>query len=193
MDTRGDSSAVLVVWSAASDDVLSPIRTALSFLVQETGEAGHTPSIDDFFITLNQGSARMRYCPCDPTVIEESIELGASQGYKQILVVPIVLVLDAAPHAALTGEIPARIGEVNARHPDVDVVYLGPPFEPLHRIHSFLTMAREHAPEAVDLLKGAIARGFKNDWALFARFMEKLQSVLPVDTRVALRGSAVTG
>ncbi len=193
MDAPRDTSAILVVWSAASADALVQLRLALSFLAQEAGEAAHTPSIDDFFTTLNEGGARVRYCECNPNMIEEVIELGASQGYKQILVVPIVLVLDAAPHAALTGELPARIAEVNARHPDVDIVYLGPPYESLHRINLFLNIAHERAPQAIDLLKDTVARGFKSDWMLFTRFMQTLQSALPVDTRVALRGSAVTG
>jgi hypothetical protein len=140
---------------------------------------------------MNGGATRMRYCESDPDSIAEAVAQAASQSCKQVLVMPVALAMDRRHNPALFEDMPGRIAELDARHPDTEIIYLGPPFDRVHRITSVLATA--HEPETDQLLQQAIERGFKGDWALFARFMHTLQAALPVDTRVALRGSALTG
>ena len=77
--------------------------------------------------------------------------------------------------------------------PSVEILYAGPPFPQMAGMERFLETIREEEPVAAERLKRVVKLGFKGDWDLFAGFMETLQEALPPDTRVAMRGSSVTG
>jgi hypothetical protein len=190
-----DTGAVLVVWSP--NDALSQLRTSLRKLIQNANTDETQPnspsSVIDAILqqSLDGGTTRMRYCSSEPPAVEEAVEQAAMQGCNQVLVVPVVLAMERPKGPIMLHDLPARIAALDARFPNTEILYLGPPFDRVRRISTVLTGAHEETQSA--LLKSAIERGFNGDWALFARFMEKLQSALPVETRVALRGSAVTG
>jgi hypothetical protein len=192
-----DTSAVLIVWSEAATDAWSQLRTTFSRLMQNASTDDTQPSSPASVIdgilhqSMNGGATRMRYCDSDPDSIAEAVAQAASQSCKQVLVMPVALAMDKRPDPKLFEGMAGHIAELDTRHPDTEIIYLGPPFDRVRRITSILSTA--HEPETDQLLQQTIERGFKGDWALFARFMQKLQTALPVDTRVALRGSAVTG
>jgi hypothetical protein len=194
-----DTGAVLVVWSEVTNDAWSQLKTTLNSLIKnadadESQPSSPTSVIDSILQESGRdGATRMRYCGSEPSSVEEAVEQAASQVCKQVLVVPVALAMERAPNGASLRDMSERIANLNARFPNTEIVYLGPPFDRIHRITSILATAHQQAPETDSLLQGVIERGFKGDWALFARFMEKLQATLPVDMRVALRGSAVTG
>ena len=192
-----DTSAVLIVWSEAATDAWSQLRSTFSRLMQNANTDDTQPSSPASIIdgmlqqSMNGGATRMRYCDSDPDWIAEAVAQAASQSCKQVLVMPVALAMDKRPDPKLFEGMAGHIAELDARHPDTEIIYLGPPFDRVRRITSILSTA--HEPETDHLLQQTIERGFNGDWALFARFMHTLQAALPVDTRVALRGSAVTG
>jgi hypothetical protein len=187
-----DASAVLVVWSEVASDALTHMRATITRITQSTQAGSDEASISILDeIVQSEGTTRMRFCDNELASVEEVIEQAVSQGGKQILVVPVVVAMDVPPDMAFMQQMALRISQVNARYPDADILYLGPPFDRVQRIGSVITKTLEE--QSADLLKGAIERGFKKDWALFAQFMQKLQAAVAIDTRVALRGSAVTG
>jgi hypothetical protein len=194
-----DAGAVLVVWSEVTNDVWSQLKATLGSLVKnansdETQPSSPTGVIDGILQeSASEGATRMRYCGSDPGVIEAAIQQAAAQGCRNVLVVPVALAMERSPNRESLHPLSERIAALNAHHPNTEIVYLGPPFDRVHEITSVLATAHQQAPETDSLLQGAVERGFKGDWALFARFMETFQKSLPVDTRVALRGSVVTG
>ncbi len=194
-----DSGAVLVVWSEATNDAWTYLKTTLNNLIKnavadESQPYSPTSVIDSILQeSASEGTTRMRYCGSEPSSIEQAVEQAVSQGCKQVLVVPVALAMEESPSGASLRNMSERIAALNERYPNTEIVYLGPPFDRVHRITAILATAHQQAPELDSRLQGVVERGFKGDWALFARFMEKLQAALPVDTRVALRGSVVTG
>ena len=130
----------------------------------------------------------------DPDAVEAAVERTIAQGATEIVVMPIAVAVDEAEAPdprfhVLRG----RIGAVSRRHPDVEVVYVGPPFDDPPALERAISLFQATDVEAPDLLRGAIERAFGGDAGRFGRFMAKLQAPLPPGTQIALRGSAVNG
>src|SRR6478752_5381305 len=121
----------------------------------------------------------------DPTVVyaaavEEAtaaVRARIDEGSPAIAVVPVGLALD----------------EVGREHPDVELQYVGPPFDHAPALEAAVAALRPPGSEEPALLAGAIDRAFGGDLDRFARFMAALQAGVPAGTRLVLRGSAVQG
>ena len=99
------------------------------------------------------------------------------------------------PHSecASFSDLTTQISEFESQHPQVEIIYVNPPFEPEEQLRLIFNKIRDAEPEKANLLQDVVTRGFGGDWSLFAQFMQKLQQALPSDTSVAIRGSTVTG
>jgi hypothetical protein len=97
------------------------------------------------------------------------------------------------PEGTSFRDLTTQISEFESQHPEVEIIYVGPPFEPKKQLRLLFDKIHAIEPEKSDLLQDVVARGFGDDWSVFTRFMPKLQEALPSDTSVAIRGSTVTG
>jgi hypothetical protein len=130
----------------------------------------------------------------DPDAVEAAVERAIAQGAGEVVVMPIAVAVDQAeaPDPRFH-ELRGRIGAVCRRHTDVEVVYVGPPFDDPPALERAISLFHATDAEAPQLLRGAIERAFEGDAGRFGRFMARLQSALPDGTLIALRGSAVQG
>lgn len=76
-----------------------------------------------------------------PTV-EEAIERAISQGAQRVIVVPTML----TPGSVETEmDIPDAVATAQRRHPQVEIVYAGPPFDHDRQVELFLSKVREYS------------------------------------------------
>ena len=111
--------------------------------------------------------------------------------------VPIALAVDDAEGSLLDPdlvELHERLDEVGRAHPEVELQYVGPPFDqaPGARGRGGRAPARRGRTSRRSS-PAAIERAFDGDLDRFARFMAALQAGVPPATRLVLRGSAVQG
>jgi hypothetical protein len=140
----------------------------------------------------------------DPTVqyaatADEAIEAVRARiddGAAAVAVVPVGLAVDDAEGSLRDPdllELHRRLDEVGRQHPDVELQYVGPPFDHAPALEAAVAALRPAGSEEPALLAGAIDRAFAGDLDRFARFMAALQAGVPAGTRLVLRGSAVQG
>jgi hypothetical protein len=140
----------------------------------------------------------------DPTVqyaasADEAIEAVRARinaGAAAVAVVPVGLAVDDAEGSLRDPdllELHRRLDEIGRSHPDVELQYVGPPFDHAPALEAAVAALRPAGSEEPALLAGAIDRAFGGDLDRFARFMAALQSGVPAGTRLILRGSAVQG
>jgi hypothetical protein len=197
-------NVVLVTWAPEETEVWEQIKDALAMAIQsvfpEPEERNekyppHNPlHLYAQDILGDTDETKLVYCSTDASPVEETVAEAIDKGARQVVVVPLVFALDSP----LTAETPLhdivpRLSRVESRYPDAEIVFLGPPFGRPEQIEELLRKIRKFEPDSVDLFRKVVSRGFKGDWAVFARFMEKLQEALPPETRIAIRGSVVTG
>jgi hypothetical protein len=137
---------------------------------------------------------RVLYVSKDPTLVEQEIERAIQQGASDVVVMPLVFALEG-PHSDQPSvhDLLRGIDRLQAAHPHVEIFFTGPPFGHVNRLDRLITKVRQKEPEGTQLLEYLVARVFQGDWTRFGRFMAVLQDTLPPGTRVAARGSAVTG
>ncbi len=140
----------------------------------------------------------------DPTVqyaatADEAIEAVRARiddGAAAVAVVPVGLAVDDAEGSLRDPdllELHRRLDEVGREHPDVELQYVGPPFDHAPALEAAVAALRPAGSEEPALLAGAIDRAFEGDLDRFARFMAALQAGVPAGTRLVLRGSSVQG
>jgi ferrous iron transport protein A len=98
------------------------------------------------------GSVEVGYCRSGYPSVEEAIEHAIAHGARRIVVVPMVFSLShPSPCEHFAGapldDLPRRIAEAQARHPDTDIVYAGPPFDHERQVDLILSKIREYEPE----------------------------------------------
>ena len=140
----------------------------------------------------------------DPTVqyaatADEAIEAVLARiddGAAAVAVVPVGLAVDDAEGSLRDPdllELHRRLDELGRQHPDVELQYVGPPFDHAPALEAAVAALRPAGSEEPALLAGAIDRAFDGDLDRFARFMAALQAGVPAGTRLVLRGSSVQG
>ena len=202
-ENRSPIDAVLVAWSPAEDTAWTQAKSALSQAAQVFfayfNEEEEPPS-HDLVDELGQemlgedAAARLVYGGRGTSAVEDTVRRAIDEGAEQVMVVPLIFTLETLyPAYAKLGDMRARLSGIEALHPGVEILFVGPPFDQTPQIEGLAARIREYEPEGSELLQDVIARGFKDDQALFALFMKKLQEALPADARVVLRGSTLTG
>jgi ferrous iron transport protein A len=98
------------------------------------------------------GSVEVGYCRSGYPSVEEAIEHAITHGARRIVVVPMVFSLaHPSPCEHFAGaplnDLPRRIAEAQARHPDTDITYAGPPFDHERQVDLILSKIREYEPE----------------------------------------------
>jgi len=196
-------NVVLVAWAPGGGEAWSKIKNALNKAIDsffsESADLRLAQPYAPFARIAREalgdsGEARVLYCKRRSSSVEETIEHAVAEGARHLVVVPLVLALDVPPSSdALPDEFAPNLKEIENRHPDVEILFTGPPFGSRHHVDRLLQKIGTHEPEAESRLRSVISRGFRGDWQLFARFMQKLQKAMPTDSLVAIRGSTVTG
>ncbi|MEO5965235.1 MAG: hypothetical protein ABIR11_07195 [Candidatus Limnocylindrales bacterium] len=142
--------------------------------------------------------------PDDPTVVYSTTTDAAinavrgriRDGAAAVAVVPVGLAVDDAECSLRDPELlelHRRLDEVGRDHPDVEIQYVGPPFDHAPALEAAVAALRPPGSAEPALLTGAIERAFGGDLDRFARFVVALQAGVPAGTRLVLRGSAVLG
>ncbi len=188
-------NVILVAWSYPDDEGWKQVASALSETLQGILQEPHEPFKKVAQRILgNQKEVKVLYSLNDLDSVEATILTAIEEGATEILVVPLIFALEMdyrtyGPQL----DILERLRELEARHSGVRTLFTGPPFGSEEQIANLLERIREEQPKAASRLQSVVTRGFQDNWSLFTDFMRKLQAVLPVDTRVAIRGSTVTG
>ncbi|GAB4434731.1 MAG: hypothetical protein Kow00120_01220 [Anaerolineae bacterium] len=194
---KDDLGVVLVAWAPAAEtpwaQVSQGLNDAVRTLFPEESEAWAAPT-QDVWEQLARNDRRLAYCSGTVGAMKAAIERALAEGAQQIVVVPVVFALETVDAmGASRQELLNLLERMEKRHPEVEIVYIGPPYTRRDRLELLLDRIGQYEPDTAEMVKGVVARGFRDDWALFAQFMRRLQGALPPDTQVALRGSAVTG
>ena len=125
-----------------------------------------------------------------------AVRARIADGAAAVAVVPVGLAVDDAEGSLRDPdllELHRRLDDVGREHPDVELQYVGPPFDHAPALEAAVAALRPAGSEEPALLAGAIDRAFGGDLDRFARFMAALQAGVPDGTRLVLRGSAVQG
>jgi hypothetical protein len=194
-------NVVLVAWTSTGGwaDVRSALTQAFRNFFPEPAQKQGAKPYDPFEALADEmlpgeGESKVVYCTTDLSSVESTIKHAIEgEEARQIIVAPLLFAMEQRKAPLLGEDIVLRLREIEEQNPDVEIFFVGPPFGSERQIERLLSKIREHEPEAALLLEKVVARGFGSDWALFGRFMEKLQSFLPAETHVAIRGSTVTG
>jgi hypothetical protein len=189
----------VAVDAGARTDVWRAVRDEVATLHEERSTAGSvTPG------RLDVLAAAISEDDDDPTVVyaasvEEALDAvraGIAGGAAAIAVVPVALAVDDAEGSLRDPdllELHRRLDEVGRDSPDIELQYVGPPFDHAPALEAAVAALRPPGSEEPALLAGAIERAFDGDLDRFARFMAALQAGMPAGTRLVLRGSAVQG
>jgi hypothetical protein len=206
-------SVVLVVSRRATEggiaSLLGALRLEIGRLGWATEERGEEPARAIAVASRDELERELREAdPNDVTVsyandeagaleagsLEAALERSIAAGGRQLLVVPLaVAVQEPAPPARLD-ELDRRVAAVRERHPGVEVVYVGPPFDDPPMLEAVIRLLGTGGePGETELVGELVARAFDGDWDRYASFLATLRSGLPADTRVVVRGSGVQG
>jgi hypothetical protein len=191
---------MMVAWVPKIEDAWMRLKKVVSSARRSLSLAPETGNPKAPFEQLarkalgSESEAKVLYCVQDPAAVVQAVEHAVGQNARHVIVAPLLLETESTgPEGVDWKAIRARITEMESRYPQLDLVYLGPPFDHAKRMDAVLQSIRKQVPEAAERLKGVIRRGFHGDDDLFMRFMKVLQNELPPEVRVAMRGSAVTG
>lgn len=194
---------ILVAWTAEDESwhrVKGTLSEAVHRVLGREMELRH-PLPHDPFEGLSRrvlgasGDVRVLYCGDTLEPVEETVHHAVEEGAVKVVVCPLLLAVEERWEADRPGWRPSvrRLGQLEHAHPDVEILYAGPPFPKGRDEERLLERIREEEPGAAERLQRLVRLGFEGDWGLFHAFMQHLQSALPPETRVAMRGSAVTG
>lgn len=203
-DAKDKTHVILVAWSDREEEGWQRMKDTLSETLNRVLRKESAPRSDvpyDPFEGLTRrvlgtpGDVRVLYCSEDLSPVEETVRHAIGQGALKVMVCPLLLALDAQVKEGPPGWLASarKLRELERAHPDVTLLYAGPPFPQGSDMETVLEKIREDEPDAAERLKHVVKLGFQGDWDLFAAFMRTLQTALPPETRVAIRGSTVTG
>jgi hypothetical protein len=184
-----DAGARTDVWRAVRDEVAT---------LHASGQSAVRPG------RLDSLAAAISEDDDDPTVTYaasadeaiSAVRAGIDGGSSAIAVVPVGLAVDDAGGSLRDPDLldlHRRLDEVGREHPEVELQYVGPPFDHAPALEAAVAALRPAGSEEPALLAGAIERAFGGDLDRFARFVTALQAGVPAGTRLVLRGSAVQG
>lgn len=132
-----------------------------------------------------------------PDGVEAAVERAIASGLDDVAVLPVAMATESGetpyPEPAVLEELRERVETVCRRHPDAEVLLVGPPATSAPRLAEVLAVLRSEGSDEPALLDAAVARAFEGDAVRFGRFMSLLQEAVPAGTRIALRGSVVQG
>jgi hypothetical protein len=194
-------SLVLVIGRARPQPSGTGLSALWTILREEVDRVRHVPAgvlaharvVDLEAAALNAPDVSVAYAE-DPDAVEAAVERAVARGADEVVVMPVAVAVDAAEAPGRRfDELQARIGAVCRRHPDIDVVYVGPPFDDPPALERALALFRPADSEEPQLLAGAIQRAFDGDAGRFGRFVATLQHAIPDGTTIAWRGSAIQG
>ena len=175
-----------LTWGAVGDE-LDRVRADAAGVLSRARIADLTGLADA------SGETSIAY-PDTPDAVGSAVEHAIDRGAEQVVVLQVAVAVDTGePDPTDTDQLEARIDEVCRAHPDVDIIYVGPPYDDPPALEHALALLRAPDSEEPALLAGAVQRAFAGDTGLFGRFMSTLQEAVPRGTRIALRGSAVQG
>ena len=183
--------------AASRTDVWRAVRDEVANLRDVPAGAVTPGKLDVLAATISEDAD-------DPTVqyaatADEAIEAVLARiddGAAAVAVVPVGLAVDDAEGSLRDPdllELHRRLDELGRQHPDVELQYVGPPFDHAPALEAAVAALRPAGSEEPALLAGAIDRAFDGDLDRFARFMAALQAGVPAGTRLVLRGSSVQG
>ncbi len=201
-------SVVLVVSRRAAEGGLGSLLGALRLEVGRLGRAteklGEAPARAIAVASRDELERELRDAdPADVTVtyatdeagaLEAALERSIAAGGRQVLVVPLAVAVEEPVPPAHLDELDRRVAAVRGRHPEVEVVYVGPPWDDPPMLEAVIRLLGTGAePGVAELVAQIVARAFDGDWDRYASFLATLRSALPPDTRVVIRGSGVQG
>jgi hypothetical protein len=200
------ADAVLVIWSPGSDESEESLWTRLTTTLAQAAreilkdsqpQASASPKTAGpplQEVSPHSDTVEIEYCTRAWSSVEKAVRRAMIQGAHKVVVVPIAFALNHPGPGDMPGsDLGVYLAQLESKYLEVEIVYVGPPFTPRQQLRRVFSTLYRDEPEKVDLLEDIVARGFAENWALFARFMQKLESVLPTGTRVGVRGSVVTG
>jgi hypothetical protein len=183
------------VWDKVKRGLLRAIRGMLPEAVLKENTRPQDPfkKLAEEFLDSEEGM-RIAYCRTDALPLEKTVEEAVQEGARQVIIVPLAFAVETPIRSERPLlDLRSTVSKLEARYPAIDIMLFGPPFGSPCNIENLLSKIKQYEPDAAELLKGVVVRGFQGKWSLFARFMEKLQAALPPETRVCIRGSTVTG
>lgn len=196
--------AILVIWLFVSDkselSLWKLIKTELIQIaenffsesndIQKSVEKDIQKSLEE----ADEETVTIDYCTNQWSSVKESLKQAISEGAKQAIVIPAAFALDKQySETAQLVDLTEKLTEFESKYPEIELIYFGPPFESKQKFSLIFSEIHEQEPERVYLIQDVIERGFEGDWSLFTEFMQKIQEPLPRETRVAIRGSVLTG
>jgi hypothetical protein len=190
VDTAAADAATRTdVWRAVRDEVAN---------LREVPAGAVTPGRLDVLaaaISEDDDDPTVQYAATADEAIA-AVRARIDDGAAAVAVVPVGLAVDDAEGSLGDPdllELHRRLDEVGREHPDVELQYVGPPFDHAPALEAAVAALRPAGSEEPALLAGAIDRAFDGDLDRFARFMAALQAGVPAGTRLVLRGSSVQG
>jgi hypothetical protein len=183
--------------AASRTDVWRAVRTEVANLHATAGATVTAGRLETLAAAISDDAD-------DPTVVYaastdeaiEAVRARIAEGAAAVAVVPVALAVEDAEGTlrdpALL-ELHRRLDEVGRAHPEVELQYVGPPFDHAPALEAAVAALRPAGSEEPALLAGAIDRAFDGDLERFGQFMAALQAGVPPGTRLVLRGSAVQG
>lgn len=194
---------MLVAWTTATDGGLTHARTALKqaaeALLRQSREhdAGRGQNLMQHLaegMLGDESQARLIYGDNSTRAVETTVRQALAEGARRVVAIPLVFSLEMLyPRYEELGALRDRLSNLAALHPEVDILFIGPPFDKSPAMERLIAALERYEPPTTDVLAAVVRRAFCGDDQLFQRFMKKLQAALPPDTRVVLRGSALTG
>jgi hypothetical protein len=183
-----DAGARTDVWHAVREEVATLHRSRASVTPGRLDALAAAISEDDDDPTV-------AYAASSEEAIA-AVRARIDEGSAAIAVVPIALAVDDAEGSLRDPdllELHRCLDAIVGEHPEVEIQYVGPPFDHAPALEAAVAALRPPGSEEPALLAGAIERAFDGDLDRFGRFMAALQSGVPAGTRLVLRGSAVQG
>jgi hypothetical protein len=134
------------------------------------------------------------YASDEAGALEAALERAIAAGGRELLVVPLAVAVEEPSPPGDLRDLDRRVEAIEGRHPGVEVVYVGPPWDDAPTLQAIVDLLGTGAePGPTQLLALLVERAFEGDWDRFAAFVATLRSGLPADTRIVVRGSAVQG
>jgi hypothetical protein len=130
----------------------------------------------------------------EPDAAAALVAMAIDEGADHIVVLPLAVAVQqaGAPDPALA-RLAALIDDFRRRHPEVEIRYVGPPFDDPAALASVIDLLHHQEPASAELMPEVLDRAFGGDLRVLGLFLAALRPSLPVGTRLAIRGSAVAG
>jgi hypothetical protein len=173
-------NVVLVAWASTGGwvDVRSALTQAFRNFFPEPAEKQGTKPHDPFEGLAEEalsaeGESKVIYSTSDLTSVESTVKHAIEEEEaRQIIVAPLVFALEDRNAHPLGEDIVLGLRQIEEQIPDVEILFVGPPFGSESQVTRLLHRIREYEPQAAALLEKVVSQGFNGDWPLFGRFME---------------------